>query len=192
MTTLAVAPTEVGEVPWRQLVWVVWRRYRPVLMGLAVFLIALSIYLWITGEQLRSAYSAVAACKPPAQSSTCQYQWNDFLNKHGDPSFLGPFLLLLPGIVGGFIGAPLLGRELETGVFRYSWTQGVGRMRLAVALIVPAAVVVSVIMLGLGLLEKWSAKPLLDNGIRQRLEPSFFPTAGPAVIGWTLVAFTGG
>lgn len=192
MTALAVAPVEVQSVPWRRLVWVAWRRYRPVLVGLALFLVVLSAYLLITGEHLRSAYSSVAACRPPAKSSECQYQWMTFTNKYGNTGFLGPFLLLLPGFVGAFVGAPLFGRELESGVFRYSWTQGVGRMRLAVALIVPAAVVLVVIMVGLGMLETWHSKPLLDSGIRQRLESSFFPTSGPAVAGWTLAAFTGG
>ena len=50
---------------------------------------------------------------------------------------MGPLLVVLPGIVGAVVGAPLIGRELESGVFRYSWTQGAGRMRWAVAVIIP-------------------------------------------------------
>ena len=59
------------------------------------------------------------------------------MNSHGDRGLMGPLLVMLPGIVGAVVGAPLIGRELESGVFRYSWTQGVGRMRWAVAVIIP-------------------------------------------------------
>ena len=50
---------------------------------------------------------------------------------------MGPLLVVLPGIVGAVVGAPLIGRELESRVFHYSWTQGAGRMRWAVAVIIP-------------------------------------------------------
>ncbi len=35
-----------------------------------------------------------------------------------------------------FIGAPVLARELETGTFRYAWTQGFGRVRWTLAKLV--------------------------------------------------------
>ncbi|MFL6063028.1 MAG: hypothetical protein ACJ72E_17505, partial [Marmoricola sp.] len=193
MATLVVAPAPVTRpIPWSRLTWVVWRRYRPVLLGLGALVAALATYLLISGEHLRTAYAAASPCQPPATSGACQFTWMNFIDAHGDPGFLGPVLLLLPGIVGVFVGAPLLGRELETGVFRYSWTQGVGRMRFAVALLVPAAIGSALIVYGLGLLEAWHNKPLYDGGVRQRLEPSVFPTAGPVVIGWTLAAFAAG
>jgi hypothetical protein len=190
-TPVAVEPTD-RPVSWRRLVWVVWRRYRPFIAGLALLVIALSAYLLVTGEQLRSAYDAVASCRPPAHSSACEFTWADFVDHHGNAGFVAPFQLLLPGIIGVFVGAPLLGRELESGVFRFSWTQGVGRMRLAVAMIVPAAIVTALITVGLGMLEMWHNQPLLEAGVRQRLDPSTFPIAGPAVAGWTWVAFAGG
>jgi hypothetical protein len=192
MTVLAAPPVVVRPVPWSRLAWVAWRRYRSVLVGTALLLVALSVYLLVTGHQVRSAYAEVKSCQPPISSAACQVQWMSFVDKYGNTGFLGPFLLLLPGVVGVFAGAPLFGREFETGTFRYTWTQGVGRMRLAVALIVPGAIGVVALMVGIGLLETWRAQPLADAGIARRLEGSLFPTAGPAVAGWALLAFAGG
>lgn len=193
MTVLTEAePLAARPVPWHRMAWVAWRRYRPTLLGLAVVLGALAVYLVVTGEQTRSAYDAVKACRPPADSPDCQFRWSDFVNAHGDPGIIGAVVLLLPGIVGAFVGAPLLGRELETGVFRYSWTQGIGRLRWAIALIVPAGLGVALVMGALGLLVTWHDAPIVDAGMRHRLDPSIFPTTGVAVAGWALLAFSGG
>jgi hypothetical protein len=193
MTLLATAPpTTARPVPWHRLTWAVWRRYRPTLLGTAAVVAAVSVYLVITGHQTRAAYAEVAGCQPPVHSPTCQFRWTSFVEAHGQSGFIGPLLLLLPGLVGAFVGASLLGRELETGVYRYSWTQGVGRMRWAVAMILPGAIAVPAVMGALGLLVRWRSEPLVDNGVQHRLDPSFFPTSGPAIAGWTLVAFSGG
>ena len=42
-------------------------------------------------------------------------------------------LQLLPALIGAFAGAPILAREMETGTFRYAWTQGFGRTRWIIA-----------------------------------------------------------
>jgi hypothetical protein len=38
-----------------------------------------------------------------------------------------PWLNLLPGLAGVFIGAPLVAREVEDGTWRLAWSQGVTR-----------------------------------------------------------------
>ena len=140
---------------------------------------------------MRSAYDALRACTPTA-SAKCRYLDQQFHDKYGATGFLGPVLLLLPGLIGAFVGAPLLARELETGTFRYAWTQGVGRMRWAVALIVPGAVGIAVVMGAFGALVSWHQQPLDRLRRRSRLEPSIFPTTGLAVAGWTLAASPSG
>ena len=39
----------------------------------------------------------------------------------------------MPALIGAFAGAPVLAREMETGTFRFAWTQGFGRWRWALA-----------------------------------------------------------
>ena len=43
--------------------------------------------------------------------------------------FLPRFLEFIPGLLGMFLGAPLVARELESGTFRFAWTQGTPRLR---------------------------------------------------------------
>lgn len=189
MTTLAVAPTQVlRPVPWPRLAWVAWRRYRSTLAVTVGVLVLVSVYLVIDGTRMRSAYSAVGGCRP-AHSLHCQYLSDNFQNIHDSFGIVWVFLLLLPGVIGSFAGAPVLAREFETGTFRYAWTQGVGRMRWAVAAIVPGAVGVAVITGGFGALVYWYNQPLVDAGIKPRLQPATFPATGIAAAAWGLAGF---
>lgn len=40
---------------------------------------------------------------------------------------------LAPALIGAFTGPAVMARELETGTFRYAWTQGIGRARWTIA-----------------------------------------------------------
>ena len=191
MTTLSVAPappTALRPVRWRRLAWVTWRRYRLAIVSTAGVLALLAVSLVISGHHIRSAYEALQACSP-ARSAKCRFMDEQFRDKYSSTGFLGPVLLLLPGFLGAFVGAPLLARELETGTFRYAWTQGVGRMRWAVSLIVPGAIGVAVVMGAFGALISWQQQALVEYGARSRLDTSVFPATGLAVAGWALVAF---
>jgi hypothetical protein len=60
--------TALRPVPWRRMAWVTWRQHRAALAGVAVFLGALAVYLWLTGDQIHQAYAA--DCHP-ASSAAC-------------------------------------------------------------------------------------------------------------------------
>ena len=173
MTTLASVPASaatIRPVPRRQLAWVAWRRNRATVYGLGALLAALGTYLVVTGLQVHAAYDDLGSCVPPITTDACRVRWDAFINGYGQRGLTGPLLVLLPGIVGAVVGAPLVGRELESGVFRYSWTQGVGRMRWAVAVILPIAVLTAALMGALGLLVAWRNGPMLEAGAAQRLD----------------------
>src|SRR6478609_443415 len=181
MTTLASVPASaatIRPVPRRQLAWVAWRRNRATVYGLGALLAALATYLLVTGLQAHAAYDDLGSCVPPITSDACRIRWTSFVNSHGSRGLMGPLLVVLPGIVGAVVGAPLIGRELESGVFRYSWTQGAGRMRWAVAVIIPPAIVSVILMWALGLLVTWRNEPMVAAGSAQRLDTSTFPTTG--------------
>ena len=42
-------------------------------------------------------------------------------------------LMILPGLIGVFVGAPLVAREFESGTFRFAWTQGRSRVQWIVS-----------------------------------------------------------
>ncbi len=117
-------------IPWRRMAGVTWRQHRIALAGVAVLLGALAGWLWIIGMPLDYAYAAAVTCHP-ASSVACQTLVGTFngINDHmtGPTSPGRVFLQVVPVLIGAFVGAPVLARELETGTFRYAWTQGFGR-----------------------------------------------------------------
>ncbi len=189
MTTLAaVARLSPSPVPWTRLGWVVWRRYRTTLAATLAVLTVLAGYLVINAERMRSAYTSAVNCRP-VDSAACRFKYENFHGTYGTSGLIGVVLLLMPGLVGAFAGAGVLAREMESGTFRYAWTQGVGRMRWTVALLVPGAVGVGVIMAAFGAVISWCDQPLFQSGITPRLHNTIFPTIGAAASGWAVIGF---
>jgi hypothetical protein len=123
--------TTLRSLPWRRMAGVIWRQHRFALVTVAVVLGGAAVYLWLVGSTLHHAYAAPVACHPVG-SAACQDAVNNF---NGLDGFLsnGVILQVLPPVIGAFVGAPLLAREMETGTFRYTWTQGFGRWRWTLA-----------------------------------------------------------
>jgi hypothetical protein len=194
--TVPVRPADdasLRSLPWRRMAWVSWRHHRIALAGVAVFLGALAVWLWTAGLQLRHAFAAAAACHP-SSSNACQnlivtFQSTNVILKGG-------FLLQpLPALIGAFVGAPMLAREIETGTFRYAWTQGFGRRRWAVAKLVLVGVAVAAFAGAFSVLVSWYYQPYLATGngtvfsSPSPLSPGLFDLRGVAFAAWTLAAF---
>src|SRR5258708_15517136 len=121
-------------VPWRRLAWVSWRQYRMSAAGAVAFRGVLALYLLIMGLRIRGAYAAAADCSLSAPGKHCQGVFLLFDNDY----FLiaetsAAVLLAVPALAGVFAGAPILARELDSGTFRFAWTQGAGRTRPTLA-----------------------------------------------------------
>jgi hypothetical protein len=187
-------------VPWRRMAGVTWRQHRLTLAGVAVLLGGLAAWLWTAGLPLHHAWAAAAACHP-ASSPACQNLAEAF-NGSATDKFMGSkgaggvLLQLVPALIGAFAGAPVLARELETGTFRYAWTQGFGRWRWALAKLVALAVVLAAATAACGVLVSWYYQPYLDSSNQAlylyqnspfgdvfSLREITFPA-------WTLAAFT--
>jgi hypothetical protein len=89
-------------------------------------------------------------------------------------------------VIGVFVGAPLLSRELESGTFRFTWTQGVGRSRAVVTTLVLLALFVTVATCVFGLLLNWFAHPFEVIGNESQWQSGLFDTTGPMLAAWTL------
>jgi hypothetical protein len=199
MTALTV-PARPGEdaslrpVPWRRMAWVTWRQHRFALTGVAALLGALAVYLRIAGVQLHHAYAAATACHP-ATSIACGELISSFngMNK----VLVGGYVLqAVPALIGAFVGAPVLARELETGTFRYAWTQGFGRWRWTLAKLVALAVVVTAAAGPVSVLFSWYYQPYFATGNETLSLAEWSPFAaglfdlrGVAFAAWTLAAF---
>jgi hypothetical protein len=103
----------------------------------------------------------------------------------------GFLVVLLPGLLGAFWGAPLVAREIETGTHRLVWNQSVTRTRwLAVKLGV--VTLAGVAMTGaLSILITWAASPY-DKLVDGRFDPLSFPTRNIAPLGYAIFAVVAG
>jgi len=197
--TALTAPTRLEAeatlrpVPWRRMAWVIWRQHRVGLGAVAAALSALAVYVWIVGLQLHHAYVAATTCNPASPVCGGLITHFNFMNH----VLVGGYTLqLVPALIGAFVGAPVLARELETGTFRYAWTQGFGGWRWTLAKLVGLAVVVTAAAGALSLLFSWYYQPYLATG-HQALSLSeespfssaLFDLRGVAFAAWTLVAF---
>jgi hypothetical protein len=116
------------------MIWLLWRQHRAQTYLCLGIVAALGLVLGITGVHMAAEYHhAVAQC---TGKSIC-----DLSLFRGDGAIIDTVNLTLaaPLLFGLFWGAPLIGREIETGTHTLVWTQGVSRRRwlggkLAVAL----------------------------------------------------------
>jgi hypothetical protein len=176
-------------VPWSRMAWVTWRRHRLTLAGVALLLGAAALYLWTTGLTLHHAYAAVTACRP-AGSGFCQQAANNFNSTYSFGAGAAAALLqAVPALIGAFAGAPVLARELETGTFRYAWTQGIGRTRWTVAMLAPLAIAVTAAAGALGLLFAWSYQPIFGPTGYTPFYATMFDLRWVTLAAWTLAAF---
>jgi len=181
-------------VPWRRMAGIIWRQHRIALAGVAVLLGALAVWLWIAGSSVHHDYAAVAACHP-ASSPGCQDLASAFNGTWNVMSYWAIFLQLLPALIGAFAGAPVLARELETGTFRFAWTQGFERWRWALAKLTALAVVLAAATFAFSVLLSWCYQPYLgasnqDLGIYGNSPlVTVFSLREVAFPAWTVAAF---
>jgi hypothetical protein len=194
-------------VPWTRLTWVAWRQHRAALAGAAALLGVIGAYLAYTGWEIHRAYDSFNACLPAslrglpwAGTPACGPFEHAFISFYGTGrgSVLAsginaqvvPFLLLaVPVLVGAFVGGPVLARELESGTFRFAWTQGAGRVRQAAARLVPLAVVLTAAAYGLSALFSWYIGPFVQAGVTGKYPMQLFGTMGTDFAAWTLFSF---
>ncbi len=181
-------------VPWRRMVWVTWRQHRLALAGTAALLSVLAVYVWIVGRRLHHAFAAAVACHPSSSIACSEVirRFND-MNLHLANGFVWQ---PVPALIGAFVGAPVLARELETGTFRYAWTQGFGRWRWTLAKLVLLAVAVVAAAGAFSVLLSWYYRPYFAAGNQtvflsqvSPLTAGLFDLRGVAFAAWTLAAF---
>jgi hypothetical protein len=159
---------------------------------MGALLVMLAAAVVATNLPIRAAYhrDTLSECLPPTTRAGC-----DIIVRH----FLGQFdgwvtalraLAVLPALVGLFVGAPLLARELEHGTHRFAWTQGVTRRRwlysktalLAVATLLTAGAASALVM--------WWRSPF--DTLEGRMSPSGFDIEGLVVPAYALFALAVG
>ena len=190
----AVADARPRPVPWRRMAGIIWRQHRYALAGEVAGLGAVAIALWLIGTSLRHDYAAALACHPAGSQACAEV----VLTFNGSFAFIvnGGILQPLPALIGAFVGGPLLAREMETGTYRYAWTQAFGRHRWALAKLVSLAVAVTVPAWLFSLELAWYYQPYFAASNQRygltEMTPftaALFDLHGVVFAAWTLAAF---
>lgn len=177
-------------VSWRQLARVTWLLHRSALIGLLALYIGCAIAIVLGEHGTHSNYASYVAngCVANPIHFPCGTISNTFA-KTTDPFSAAVIALsVLPVIVGIFIGAPLLSRELESGTFRFTWTQAVGRTRFVLTTLVMLAAFVTAAAVVLGLLLSTWAHPFEVVRVESRWQSGLFGTTWFMAATWTLFA----
>lgn len=163
--TTAAAPTWIdarrpaGRV--RRLSWVTWRQQRLAYLTTAVLFGAISVLLVVQGLQMRNYSSrlGLATCGDPG-SAACAQPLGIFEARYDTwAQYLPRLVLFIPALLGVFVAAPLVGRELENGTFRFAWTQGRTRTEWIVAKLVLVAVPITAAAVIFSALFSWWFEP---------------------------------
>jgi ABC-type transport system involved in multi-copper enzyme maturation permease subunit len=121
------------------MIWVSWRQSRSQAMACLGVLAALAVYAILLGSSMRTAFShdGLAACLAHSRGTACPAGVSAFMGEFSSEVNIAfwSVALIVPGLIGVLVGAPLIARELEYGTWRLAWSQTVPRTRwLAVKL----------------------------------------------------------
>jgi hypothetical protein len=162
------------------MIWVTWRQHRPQALtaaGVSAFVV---VYALAFGLWMRSRFDsdAIGGCLARSGGAGCADTISSFLHtaQGGAAAPLTLVLLVVPGVLGATVGAPLLGQELERGTWQLAWTQTVPRTRWLIAklgLIIAALVVFGVAVTAV---VAWSWSPL--DRISVKTQPPQFVAEG--------------
>jgi hypothetical protein len=173
------------------MIWLTWRQFRTQSIVAIAALAATALVMGITGPHLAHLFHVeIASCIGQIGSGACD---NTTLNAFTASyefvqRFFGYALIVVPGLIGAFWGAPLLTREIESGTHQVAWNQSVTRTRW---LTVKVGLIGLASALGVGLVSlmlTWWSSPL-DRVNANRITPPVFDQRGIDPIGWALFAF---
>lgn len=106
--------------------WLVWRQYRLQAAAAAVLLAGFAAVMVVSGLQMASQWHAMlGSCTSGGGQNSCAEMPLGNAIGH-DFEVLS---VIVPAILGIFLGAPLVASEIENGTNQYAWTQTVTRTR---------------------------------------------------------------
>ena len=141
--------------------WLIWRQHRTEVCVLGLLVGIFGIALLVLGTQAHDLFpGGPARCAGEAGTGeACAASFRRLDEEYGYVENLLAAFYLVPVVIGAFLGAPLLARELEDGTWQLAWTQAVPRMRwLAAKLAALAGVTVTLTALFTAVLT-WFRQP---------------------------------
>jgi hypothetical protein len=173
------------------MIWVSWRQHRSQAVACLGVLVALAVYAILLGTSMRTAFGqdGLISCLARSHLTGCPASIQAFTNRFGSEVNVAfwSVLLILPGLVGVLVGAPLIARELEYGTWRLAWSQTVPRARwltVKLALVTGGLVVFGAAMTAL---ITWYRAPM--DRITGRFLANIYDFEGLVLTAYILCAF---
>jgi hypothetical protein len=173
---------------------VTWLTHRSLFVSHVVVFAVCAIAIIVGGLGVHSQFASFIShgCATIHPQAACADVHNNFANNTVAYTGMELALRVVPVIIGVFVGAPLFAREFESGAFRFTWTQGIGRNRFVLTSIVLIGVMIVAATVLLGFLFSWYAHPYEVVGTTNRWAVGIFDESGLMLAAWSLLAFTVG
>jgi ABC transporter len=155
------------------------------LMLIGVLLLVTELHMTAVARQL-----GLTTCLQ-ARPNGCSDLANTFLARFRTLEAAAVLVLIMPALVGAFVGAPLIARELEHGTQRLIWTQTITRGRWITAKLIAAVGAGAIATAAVSALVLWWFAPLTHARLG-RLNPLAFDVQGITPIGYALFAIAVG
>jgi hypothetical protein len=166
--------------------WLTWRQMRVEYIGLAVVLAVLAAAVLGTGIEMRG-FEGGLACLSVNAAQSCGGQ-GDFVRAFGTIVDLSGWLNFIPVLLGIFIGAPLVAREIERGTHRLAWTQSVSRQHWIIVKITGIVALAALVGGVVVVLMTWWRQPW--DLIQSSFDGSGFDFEGLMPIAYSLFALS--
>ncbi|WP_330276125.1 ABC transporter permease subunit [Lentzea sp. NBC_00516] len=169
--------------------WLIWRQHRTEVCVLGVLVGLFGIALLVLGTRAHDLFPGGSAlCAGEARvNEACTASFRRLDEEYGYVENLLAAFYLVPVVIGAFLGAPLLARELEEGTWQLAWTQAVPRMRwLTAKLTALAGVTVALTGMFTAVLT-WFRQPF--DAWEGRFQYDAFDLEGLVPVAYALFAF---
>ncbi|MBM7080841.1 transporter [Micromonospora humida] len=167
--------------------WMMWRQHRTEVLALTVFVGVIAVALFVLGRPMHALFPmGPTHCLVPPLDEGCRSALARLQQDHGYSTTVLILLNFVPYAIGGFLGAPLLARELETGTWQLAWTQAVPRRRWLTVKILVLGTVSVLLAAGLSTVVAWYRQPLDPLG---GFDITGFDLTGVVPMAHTLFAF---
>ncbi|MFC4066267.1 ABC transporter permease subunit [Actinoplanes subglobosus] len=169
--------------------WLIWRQHRTEVLVLGLLAGVFGVALLVLGAQAHDLFPAgPARCAGDAGAGdACTASFRRLDEEYGYVENLLAAFYLVPVVIGAFLGAPLLARELEDGTWQLAWTQAVPRMRWLAAKLAALAGV-TVVLTGLfTVVLTWFRQPF--DAWEGRFQYDAFDLEGLVPVAYALFAF---
>jgi hypothetical protein len=178
-------------VPLGRLVRVTARQHRTALLSASIVVAVLAIALAAIGVPVHELAARDGPSWYGASRASVDY---------GGVMQAFALVLQFPALlVGVFLGAPLLPREIEAGTAKLAWTQAASRARWGLAQVLPLAGLMALAALAIGAEWGWWLSPFPHSGIGGIARSPWSPwwplrfNLSPLLLaGWAVFAFTFG